>query len=128
MYEEKKYMTDVSSSKKSHQTKNEDIDQADDWTDECLEYFFNNKIWLPDFVRSESTATEIISFNFKLQQRFLILIPLLLPVIDILTDFIFAILNTNQTDSPAAAAVGFALLVNVIFGPMLYGEMFIYKF
>ena len=44
-------MTEVSISKKSHQTRNEDIDQADDWKDECLEYFFNNKIWLPDFVR-----------------------------------------------------------------------------
>ena len=114
-------MTDVSISKKNHRTQNEDIDQADDWTDECLEYFFNNKIWLPDFVRSESFATKIINFNIKLQQRYLILIPLLLPVIDILTDYIFAILNTNQTNSPAAAALGFALLMNIIFGPMLYG-------
>ena len=118
-------MSDGSISKRSHQTENETIDQDDIWTDECLEYLFNNKIWLPDFVRSEQTASETNIFNFKLQQRYLILIPLLLPVIDILTDYIFAILNTNQTNSPAAAALGFALLMNIIFGPMLYGQRII---
>ena len=50
------------------------------------------------------------------------MIPLLLPIIDVLSDHIFAILNANLTESPAAAAVGCAQLFNLIFGPMLYGK------
>ena len=50
------------------------------------------------------------------------MIPLLLPLIDVLTDHIFAFLNVTQTGSQAVAAVGFALLLNIIVGPILYGE------
>ena len=56
-----------------------------------------------------------------MEKRYVILIPLLLPVIDILTDHIFAISNSTQS-TPAVAAVGCALLLNLVFGPMLYGE------
>ena len=45
----------------------------------------------------------------------------MLPVIDILTDNIFAILNTNSS-IPAIAAVGFASVLNLVFGPMLFGK------
>ena len=45
----------------------------------------------------------------------------MLPVIDILTDNIFAILNTNSA-IPAIAAVGFASVLNLVFGPMIFGK------
>ena len=38
----------------SHQTQNEYDVQDDDWSQECLEYLFENKIWHPGIVRSES--------------------------------------------------------------------------
>ena len=38
--------------KGSYETDNENTEQADDWSQECLEYLFDNKIWFPDFVRS----------------------------------------------------------------------------
>ena len=50
-------------------------------------------------------------------------IPLLLPLIDIFTDHIFAFLNASQTNSQAVAAIGVALLFNLLFGPMIYGEI-----
>ena len=31
-------------------TENQNKGKSDCWSEECLEYFFNNKIWLPDFV------------------------------------------------------------------------------
>ena len=40
-------------SQQSRQTENENFAEDDDWSQDCLEYFFDNKIWLPDFVRSE---------------------------------------------------------------------------
>ena len=40
-------------SEHSRQNENENTDEGDDWSQDCLEYFFDNKIWLPDFVRSE---------------------------------------------------------------------------
>ena len=51
-------------------------------------------------------------------------IPLLLPLIDILTDHIFAILNITQPDSQAVNAIGVASLINLALGPMIYGEEF----
>ena len=57
-------MSDRSLSKKC-QDESENFDEADGWTQECLEYLFNNKIWLPDFVRSESCRTIINCFNFS---------------------------------------------------------------
>ena len=35
---------------KSDQNENQNMGKSDCWSEECLEYFFNNKIWLPDFV------------------------------------------------------------------------------
>ena len=52
------------------------------------------------------------------------LIPLMLPLIDVLTDHIFAIRNALETDSPAVASIGVALLLNLAFGPMIYGLIF----
>ena len=46
----------------------------------------------------------------------------MLPLIDVLTDIIFAFLNVMNVNSQAVAAVGFASLLNVIVGPILYGE------
>ena len=45
---------DESITKESHQTQDENNLQDDDWSQECLEYLFENKIWHPGFVRSES--------------------------------------------------------------------------
>ena len=50
------------------------------------------------------------------------MIPLFMPIIDVLTDHIFAILNVNESNSPAVAAVGFALILNLVFGPMIFGK------
>ena len=36
------------------QDTDENMEQPCDWSQECLEYFFDNKIWFPDFVRSSS--------------------------------------------------------------------------
>ena len=52
-------------------------------------------------------------------------IPLILPLVDVLTDHIFAIRNATETSSPAVAAIGVALLLNLAFGPMIYGLIFI---
>ena len=37
----------------SRQNEDENIDEADDWSQDCLEYLFDNKLWLPGFVRTE---------------------------------------------------------------------------
>ena len=31
--------------------RDENKDKVDDWSEKCLAYLFNNKIWFPDFVR-----------------------------------------------------------------------------
>ena len=49
------------------------------------------------------------------------LITLILPLIDVLTDHIFAIRNVTKTGSPAVASIGVALLLNLAFGPIIYG-------
>ena len=36
----------------SNECDNEKMEQVDDWSQECLEFLFDNKIWFPDFVRS----------------------------------------------------------------------------
>ena len=51
-------------------------------------------------------------------------IPLSLPLIDVLTDHIFAILNATQPDSQAVNAIGVASLINLAIGPMIYGRKF----
>ena len=56
------------------------------------------------------------------------LITLILPLIDVSTDHIFAIRNITKTSSPAVASIGFALLLNLIFGPMIYGLIFYSQF
>ena len=109
------------------QTKNENLYETDDWSQECLKHLFNKKIWLPDFVRWKN-YNKIIFLKFQFQQRFFILIPLLLPIIDVLTDHIFAIFNALKYKSPALAAIGWALLWNLLFGPMLFGKSSILKF
>ena len=50
---------------------------------------------------------------------------LLLPLIDVLTDHIFAFLNATQSSSQAVAAIGIASLLNLAFGPMMYGQKFV---
>lgn len=115
-------MSENSISKKNHKTDNQNMNEGADWSQESLEYLFNNKIWLPNIVSHEIIRTKIILSIFKLQQRFFIVIPLLLPVIDVLTDHIFAILNAVKYESPAVAAIGWALLWNLLFGPMLFGN------
>ena len=42
---------DHSISNESSQTENGNMEQADCWSQESLEYLFDNKIWLPGFVR-----------------------------------------------------------------------------
>ena len=37
-------------SQKTHQAAKRNKDHNDDWSEECLEYLFDNEIWLPDFV------------------------------------------------------------------------------
>ena len=39
--------------KERHET-DEHMEQPGDWSQECLEYLFDNKIWFPDLVRSAS--------------------------------------------------------------------------
>ena len=36
------------------QDTDENMEEPCDWSQECLEYFYDNKIWFPDFVRSSS--------------------------------------------------------------------------
>ena len=31
--------------------------KPDDWSQDCLEYLFDNKVWLPGIVRAESIMT-----------------------------------------------------------------------
>ena len=45
--------------KKCPQSDNEKMYKADDWSDECLEYLYNRKIWLPGFVRTKTNLTVI---------------------------------------------------------------------
>ena len=45
--------TDHSISEKTHQTEKKLTEEDDEWSQECLEYLFDNKIWFPVFVRSE---------------------------------------------------------------------------
>ena len=116
----------ISISQKIDQTQHGNLNEADDWSEECLEYLFDNKIWFPSFVRPKNSCKMIFKLNFKLKHRILILIPLLLPFIDVLTDHIFAIQNMIQNNSPAVAAVGCALLLNLVLGPMLFGKMFFF--
>ena len=40
-------------SEQSRQNENGNSDEVDDWSQDCLEYLFDNKIWLPGFVRSK---------------------------------------------------------------------------
>ena len=40
-------------SEDSRQNENENTDEGDDWSEDSLEYLFDNKLWLPGFVRSE---------------------------------------------------------------------------
>ena len=116
---------------------------ADDWSQDCLEYLYNNKIFFPGFVRyyksfrtffvrkfvenlsAFKSRVKTSIFNIKLQKRHTVWIPLLLPLIDIFTDHIFAFLNASKTNSQAVAAIGVALLFNLFFGPMIYGEIFL---
>ena len=64
----------------------------------------------------------ISNFNIKLQKRFTTWIALLLPLLDVFTDHIFAFLNAIKVNSPAVAAIGVASLLNLAFGPMIYGK------
>ena len=56
-------MSDTSISIKYSKTVNENMAKADNWSNECLEHLFNNKIWLPDFVGSEKIRTKINFFQ-----------------------------------------------------------------
>ena len=46
------------------QNENENRDEDDDWSQDCLEYLFDNKIWLPGIVRSQLPTLQ--DFSFKL--------------------------------------------------------------
>ena len=37
--------------KSTHQTEIKRMNEADEWSQECLEYLFDNNIWLPVIVR-----------------------------------------------------------------------------
>ena len=52
------------------------------------------------------------------------LIALVLPLIDVFTDHIFAFLNATGSESRAVAVIGVASLFNLALGPILYGEKF----
>ena len=45
--------TDHSIAEKTHETEKKLSEEADEWSQEWLEYLFDNKIWFPVFVRSE---------------------------------------------------------------------------
>ena len=49
---------------------------------------------------------------------------LVLPLVDVLTDHIFAFLNATGSNSRAVAVIGVASLFNLAFGPIIYGEIF----
>ena len=49
------------------------------------------------------------------------LIALILPLVDVLTDHIFAFLNATGSGSRAVAVIGVASLFNLAFGPIIYG-------
>ena len=51
-------MSNRSISRKFRQTGNKNMDETDDWSHGWLEYLFNNKILLPDIVRSEKICIE----------------------------------------------------------------------
>ena len=48
-------------------------------------------------------------------------ISLVLPLIDVLTDYVFSFVNATGSNSQAVAAIGVASLLNLTFGPMIYG-------
>ena len=50
-----------SMSQQSRENENENIDEVDDWSQDCLEYLFDKKIWLPGFVRSECPILDLFS-------------------------------------------------------------------
>ena len=51
----------TSISENTDQTQHANMNAADDWSEECLEYLFDNKIWLPGLVRLELLIVQ--SFN-----------------------------------------------------------------
>ena len=55
-------------SEHSRQNENENTDEGDDWSQDCLEYLFDNKIWLPGYVRSECPIWQSLRF-FKILAR-----------------------------------------------------------
>ena len=57
-------MSDISISTKNQTIVDKNMVKTDDWSNECLEHLYNNKIWLPDFVRSEKIRTRINFFKF----------------------------------------------------------------
>ena len=63
-------------------------------------------------------------FYIKLQKRWTMWFPLILPLIDVITDHLFAINNTTKADSQAVNAIGVAALFNLALGPMIYGKKF----
>ena len=52
-------------------------------------------------------------------------IALVLPLVDVLTDHIFAFLNATSSQSRAVAVIGVASLFNLAFGPIIFGEKFL---
>ena len=42
---------------KSQESESAIMSKPDDWSQDCLEYLFDNKVWLPGIVRPESTLT-----------------------------------------------------------------------
>ena len=53
-----------SMSEHSRQNENENTDEGDDWSQDCLEYLFDNKIWLPGLVRSQLPTLQDFCFKF----------------------------------------------------------------
>lgn len=51
---------DPSISQEYHRAQNMDMDQNEDWSEESVEYLYENKIWLPGFVRSEPLITRCL--------------------------------------------------------------------
>ena len=67
---------------------------------------------------------KILILSIQKQKHFLILIPFLLPLIDFVTDHIFAISTARiVNDSSATSAVAWAMIFNLWLGPILSGEI-----
>lgn len=51
--------------------KNEETDVADDWSEDCLEYLYNNQIFFPGYVRSLKSQLKVYFVRNKTENNFI---------------------------------------------------------